>query len=1539
MSAYFDEINVVSGTLYVGSGTDPNYDIILSDTSGVPTVFNNNNQNIDFVVEGQSTDKVLYFDASTGRLGLGLDDPDSALHILASCANEGLKIENVTNCPTGVRVLLIHNTQTLPEVGGYPATIDLAGRDLNYNQIIYGQIRSRILNATTSQTSGEMIFTVDHTGVNQTVFRSSVVDTVLGGLNIANGHKYNVVGYNNNLSGVSYVNVGSKNQLVTTTGIVIGNDVYGSGEKILIISNNSDIEGNLNLAFTTDSNISGISNIVIGHNVISSGSSNVLIGSNNTVVGSAVVGLLNETSIMGSSGIGFGSRNDIVGDNNIYLGNDISITGYRDVAVGSDISVTGWNNIVYGSYSDVGGYDIVSIGTDNNPQNIASGIYIGSNINLANSKRSVIIGLGNQTSNGLDESIVLGINNTTNNESPTGLLVIGQANKVAIIKDSLIVGNDNNLSGLAANNVIVGPKNATPSTSINNTIIGALNNVSGARVYSDGSIVGAPLRVDGSMTNTNIFGINNAASHASGAVIIGNRSLVSGVGNNTVGSFNNLRGANYLQNIGNSNVVVGSHNNTIGNKIDLIGSNSIVVATDPFGRTQVFGSGNIVLGANEVVTSGLAVGQDNEIHGPLNVIYGSNNTLGIIRHPCIINDTNVIIQGNVDSYTGGDKLLINVYAPGSKSVSSYIRNILDGEENGSPLGIIKNNEGLNFTTTLVINNGLDIADTVPYSTVQAFDQDYGTSPVISGYVMLLQRASQNQDDTVLSPLCGFQSVVIGSYNRYAHSSGIILGSNNRVSGVKHIVIGHGISGYYNDAVQIGSNNTNKMILDDRMIVFNTGEFQNSVYFNSSNGDIVGNSVRAMKIDLSTNRIGVNNDNPRSNLDVSGTITTQSVRVGLSATSGHVLTANSQGVGNWELPVNLSGTNSGLLFKTSDKVGSGLKELVFNTTTKELYYLRGDRESGGSISLDDPTSIEERVVIFTPTGLFINEVSNDYAYDFVVKGSGFRDDVDGDLSVYLLRTRIPENAIQVYNISGVSGYMADMHINNSIRLPASLTGTLLYSDQQGRLLSKSFAPYSVLYTNRNYVSTGVNSFRYYPNEQAITIGMTGTPPAGADTSLITGPSNTFSNIVLSSNTGNRSNFAGATIFNNAGLTNQFIVVDINESINKKGLIYDTAGTPLPANQNTPGSLGIGVSNQENWNVSLTDGIRPWYEAGKLVVNGKIRARSLQLSDNSPTTLPGAANANKYLKILDANGNVGLGNVLDDFNFQFTGIHPLSVTLNQGDDRVDLRLATVDKNGFPLTSSSNGLLLTYNGNSWEHGIGFRTYQPESSSSNVDAIPGVTVGGDLALNSCYNNHVFGAGSFVRNNVNFAGSSQYSRFYLRGRTLSDNNTELLSNWHKDVTTEATANNSISIQYLPNGVIQSMDHRQSFVWNYTIDFAGIFSNENSDLSARQYEGCAGKIEGSIISYINANGARYTSKMGSDNITFRTSSSNVSYSELAPPMQVIIKNTFNDANKQRLAIVANGKVGYNAMWSVTTHIQQVMMPSGVLFGGTTIVAG
>ena len=113
MTALFDENNnIVSGTLNIGSGTV--YDIVLSETTGNRTIFNQNNLNIDLAVSGTGAGDVLFYDASTSRLGLNTESPDAALHVVTDCALDGIKVESVTNCATGVKLLLVHNTQTAP---------------------------------------------------------------------------------------------------------------------------------------------------------------------------------------------------------------------------------------------------------------------------------------------------------------------------------------------------------------------------------------------------------------------------------------------------------------------------------------------------------------------------------------------------------------------------------------------------------------------------------------------------------------------------------------------------------------------------------------------------------------------------------------------------------------------------------------------------------------------------------------------------------------------------------------------------------------------------------------------------------------------------------------------------------------------------------------------------------------------------------------------------------------------------------------------------------------------------------------------------------------------------------------------------------------------------------------------------------------------------------------------------------------------------------------------------------------------------------
>lgn len=1513
-------LHTISGTLNIGSGQI--YDIILSDTSGNPTIFNRNKLDIDFIVSGVGSNN-LYFDASKGRLGVNTANPDSTLHIVTDCAYDGLKVENETNCTTGVRILFIHNSQTLPQTGSYPVTIDLAGRDTSYSPINYAQIQSRILNPTALQTSGEILFTVDHTGVNKQVFRSSLVETVLGGMNNIRGYLYNVVGYNNISSGVSYVILGNNNETVHSTGIVIGNNIYATGNKILVISNNTDVLGSDNIAFSVDSLVSGLSNISIGSNTTILGNSSIILGNNVYGSGNNLLGLLTNSIISGQSGIGFGTNISNIGNNNIYVGNIVSTSGNNDIVIGSNTAITGNNNVVYGNGSKVLGNNVISVGRNNIVTNITSGIYIGSDVNLNNSIKSVIIGLGTTTNSGLNDSILLGINNSTLQSSPTGLVVVGQNNIVSNIRQSLIVGNNNNLSGNLANNIVVGPRNNVPLNSNNNLIFGILNNTSGIVISTDGSVVGSDLKAAGdAMSNTNVFGINNWITNASGALVVGNKSRVSGLNTNSLGSYTNLNG-NDIYNLGNSNFVVGNNNGILGSYSDIVGTNSLSINTSR-GRNQVFGSGNIVVGPNEVIVSGIVLGSDNELYGPLNSVYGNNNTVGLSRYPCRVSGNNIVMLGNIDDFKGGDKILIALFSPSSQSSPCYVRTILDGTDpiSNQSLGVIKNNTNNNNTTTLFVDSAINQTNTINYYVKETFDDIiHGGGDPCSvcfsdaydgydvGYVIPFQDGSDS--NLILSPLYGNYNVIIGNNNKYTHHSGLVLGYNNNISGVNHIVIGNNIRGYYNNTVQIGSTNINKLVFDNEKVVFNTGALQQNIYFNSSNAGGT-NNARVMTINLSTNRVGVNTTTPRSTLDVSGVLTTDRLRVNLSAVPGYSLIADASGEATWQFPVNLSGQNSGLLFKVTDKIGSGVNEMIFDRTSRSLNYLRSNRATNTSNSfILQPGDDDERILIISPSGMFLNNSSSDYGYDFVIKGSGFQNAIAEDNSVYLLKTMIKDNAIRVYNITGVSGSLNNLSIFSGVKLPVSLTGTALSINSNGNLLSRSFDRHSLLFSSSSYATTGNNSLRYYAAEQALTIGATGDPPSTAENALQQGASNLFSNIIL----GSKNNID--TVFNNAGLGNHFfIVVSNNNGSTKKGMQYAVDS----------GCLGVNVNKQDtDWRVSNSNQTLRWFDAGSLVVDGKIRARSLQLTPDGKT-LPGENSVNKYLKILDNAGNVGLDVI--NLDYQFTGIYPISVETSTINQRVAVSIAPRDNNGVNLGPSQNGNVLVWDGAKWALNNGFRFPQSIGGTNNT---PGMEFGNDLSINSCRNNHVFGGGSFVRNSSSWRGSSQLSTFYLRGRTLGDVQSELTADWNKNLATSGNINNTISLQYLSNDSLASpVDHNRTFVWNYIVNYSAVFSNN----TVNGYEAVAGEVKGSVLSYRNSNGTRTTTKVGSDTITKRNTS-NVDYSILNP-ISVDIINDGNSINVQRLGIMANGRPSWNALWSVVVDINQVFVPSGINFGNDSI---
>ena len=1489
MSANFDTINVVSGSLNIGSGVS--YDIILSDVSGSSTVFNQNNKNIDFAISG--TNSFLYYDASTGRLGIGDKNPDAALHIIAPCANDGLKIEGTTNCPTGVRLLLLHNPGISPETGSFPSTIDLAGHNSNSETIYYAQIRSKILSPDSLSSSGEIIFNVDHTGTPTTVFRSNTSNTVLGGLNNASGSSYNVFGAKNNLSGMLYVNLGSYNSGSITSGLLLGNDIDVRGSKLICVSNtagisgtnivlfgnNTFVSGNNNIAVANDSTVSGINNILLGNQII------LYRNTNN------ILGLFNNANISGVSGIGFGSDVNSTGNNNLFLGNSNSILGSDNSIIGSYIEITGSNNLLYGGDSSVSGSSIVSIGNSNNPIGVNSGLFVGNNIDLANSNKAVVMGLGNSIVNQLSDSVLIGISNDTSAGAASQLVMIGQNNTSSEVTNSLVLGNKNNLSGTVKNNIVIGPDNYSALTSNNNIVIGALNNNSGLVISSNGTVTGTSARAGGTINNSLIFGINNIGYNAVNDTIIGNKNQISGNNVNSIGSFNNIKGVNGVQNIGNSNFILGDNINVFGSKTTAIGSSSIV--NNPAKRpVYSFGSGNILFGDNEIVVSGICIGDNNELLGPNNIVYGKNNKMGRARHPFTINEGVVVVVGDArSSYNDGENVLVLAMNPANTG-NVFIRLIDE---------VVYDN--VNGVTNITITESI-VADGLSYGVQNTFDGTISQTSSISGWILPFQ-SGNDPADLILEPLLGNSNILIGNNNTYLNNSGIVLGQNTRINGVQNVVIGHNISGTYNNSVQIGTNNSNKVYIDDNSIIFNTGRIQNNVIFNSRSG--LGTTFIA---DLASNRIGINNAAPRSTVDISGALTTSSLRVGLSGTTGYSLISDSLGNATWQFPVNLSGSNSGLLYKINDKVGSGISQLLFNNTSKHLVYLKP--ETAGGVDLEDAFTL-------TPSGLYINDAADDESvYNVYIRGSGIGlmdGQQDYNLRVNLFKTLPEKNAVQVYNITGVSGHFYRHTVTDSVFLPRTLTGTLLSVSSVDGLLSSPIMPRNtVLFSNRSSFASGNNDIKFFSSDKSFTIGTTGTL-SEEQTTNFQGVNDNFSNIILCSTP----NFG--TVINNAGNRMPFSVIDHNRAAvtDRLGMHYWTSG----------GVLGLGVNPDTNSQATAGASSTRWYTHSnvKLFVNGKIKTNSLQITpQGSP---PGSA-TERYLRA-DDDGNITMSAI--SLNTQFSGQWPTYVNASLT-SRIDFGISTTARNSaINYTSAQNGLILSYDGSKWvNNSRGIRIYQPDSESTNDNTVPGLIFGPGGKKNSCNNSHVFAGTPFINNDSRYIGSNQMSKFYLKGRTIGNTDAELLSDFTKALSATASDNNAISIQYLYDpGSDPTEDWNGISVWSYKANFCGLVAPVNVSTSIEEtndFKGVAGTIQGAFLfRRTPSTNDRVITPLGAPVINYYNSSS-ISWSE-----NPIYVTGIGTDNVQRLAVKTRGLSNHNILWNTTVDIQQLNHPSGITLGG------
>lgn len=464
-----------SGNLLIGGNTTGTANIILPSDSGHNILFNNQAYNIDFQIKGTGTTNQLFFDASAGRLGINTNSPSTILHIIGKCANDTMKLESTTACSTGVALTLFHNPSTGSDIGDYPATINLAGRNSNAEQTNFAQIRSKILGTGINATSGELIINVDYSGIPTTTLTTNPKRICIGLSGIADnkdnilignfinisGYDSIVVGQNSAVSGASSsgnILIGNNSDILGTGNIVSSTNSLVAGNNIMIGGPANNISGSYIIGYMTNSNISGNYIIVNGFNNNLSGNYNSLFGSNNTVSSSISGIILGDTNtITNVKGFAIGESNTVNGTGLGVIGTTNSASGTNNIVVGKLTSVTGSGNYIVGDLNNITATGNIIIGND---------IYVTGTNNVL---------IGSNIDNSISNHIVMGVNSNQ--------LIVGTSG---------VVLN----SGLSATDTIIYGSSALSGIFIRNNKVGINNIPSDYTLQVSGSISGISAHVD-----------------------------------------------------------------------------------------------------------------------------------------------------------------------------------------------------------------------------------------------------------------------------------------------------------------------------------------------------------------------------------------------------------------------------------------------------------------------------------------------------------------------------------------------------------------------------------------------------------------------------------------------------------------------------------------------------------------------------------------------------------------------------------------------------------------------------------------------------------------------------------------------------------------------------------------------------------------------------------------------------------------------------------------------------------------------------------
>lgn len=190
-----DGTNLDGGQLYYGSGnkilfgddSETTAHHIIPSSGNGDVVFNNDNTNTNFVIEGSGT-RNLFFDYR-GRLGLNIpsgSSPDTIFHIVNTTCSEGIRVENRSSChPTNIT--LYYKPSAPISANTVVGVVDLAAKNSLGNQIDYVSLKAKALDYTAGTTKGQL---------DIVVATSDVAGT--GITTITTNPDYSSIGYSDN---------------------------------------------------------------------------------------------------------------------------------------------------------------------------------------------------------------------------------------------------------------------------------------------------------------------------------------------------------------------------------------------------------------------------------------------------------------------------------------------------------------------------------------------------------------------------------------------------------------------------------------------------------------------------------------------------------------------------------------------------------------------------------------------------------------------------------------------------------------------------------------------------------------------------------------------------------------------------------------------------------------------------------------------------------------------------------------------------------------------------------------------------------------------------------------------------------------------------------------------------------------------------------------------------------------------------------------------------------------------------------------------